>query len=353
MSIASVTGQVVFTRKAGVYMPSLMCNKGDLYQEYNGDASNPTNIFPDFTSLKPTLKYVITSSREAEGIVTPSSVDWYFKGTKLAFSSSDHLSTTTFNNETGHFLALKMAGSDGVTYFGLRIVKNLVKAADALPCTITAKAKVSVGNTSDEIQCQYNIPITYGVGNSKRVTIMAGDDKYFTLTGKGQSCLLEAVTRVGTGILTDNLTYKWYKLVNSNWVQLEAESGKTLRVSDTMVDTTGQFKVEVYQGSTLIGVDVQTVIDASDPFDIIINPSPENETISDPQDTVSYTPILVKRGETKAYKAMKFYIVFTDSVGNVVNVPTPADTPVTTGVCNYAMCIQASGNVCYTITSEE
>ena len=51
MSLSSKVGQVVFSRKAGVYMPMLQCDKGDLYQEYQGDPQNPTNITPDFATF--------------------------------------------------------------------------------------------------------------------------------------------------------------------------------------------------------------------------------------------------------------------------------------------------------------
>ena len=74
-----------------------------------------------------------------------------------------------------------------------------------------------------------------------------------------------------------------------------------------MVDSVGQFKVEIYQNGTLIGSDVQTVTDASDPLGIIPNPTPEDETIEEGSDgTVVYTPILVKRGQTTKFKDMTF-----------------------------------------------
>lgn len=31
MSLASATGQVIFSQKGGVYMPAIQCNQGDLY----------------------------------------------------------------------------------------------------------------------------------------------------------------------------------------------------------------------------------------------------------------------------------------------------------------------------------
>ena len=188
MSEASSVRQVVFLRKGSVYMPFLQSNMGDLYQEYQGTAENLTNISPDFTTITPMISYIITSSLVVAGLVVPSSVKWYFNDTELTFGS-DKISTNSLGGETGHFQSVPyQAGVQN--YFALKIRKNLVKASGGAACNIKAEATIAVGNTSDKVQAVYNIPITVGVGNSKRVTIMAGDNKFFTLTDKGDSCIL-------------------------------------------------------------------------------------------------------------------------------------------------------------------
>lgn len=349
MSIASKVGQVTFSQKSGVYMAAILCDKGDLYQEYDGDSSAPTNIAPDFTTLKPTLSFLLTSSRVAEGIVVPSSIKWYFNDVLINFTSN--VSTNTFGGETGHFKFVPYAAGT-TNYYGLQVVKNLVKASAGASCTIKGVATVTVGNVSDEIQWVYPIPITKGVGNQKVVTIMAGDDKYFAIREKGGSVILSAMARLGASELTVGLSYKWYRMINNAWNLISGQTGKNLTVTDSMVDTTGIFKVEVYQDSTLIGLDTQTVIDLSDPYDIITNPTPEDETISKAGDTVVYRPILVKRGETTKAKDMTFYFVFMDSAGVILN-PSTANTPSTSGTCTYEMCQQAGGNVAWTITTKD
>ena len=350
MSLASKVGQVTFSQKSGVYMPAIMCDKGDLYQEYDGGASNPSAVAPDFTTLKPTLSFILTSSRVAEGVVVPSSVKWYFNDLLLSFSSN--LSTNRLGGETGHFKNIPYAAGS-VDYYGLQIVKNLVKASDGASCTIRCEATVSVGNTSDTIQFVYTIPITKGVGNQTVVTITAGDGNYFCIREKGGTCKLTAMVRQGAGEITSGLTYKWYNQVNGAWSQLSGQTGKTLTVSDTMVDTSGVFKVEVSQNGSVIGMDTQTVMDLSDPYDILTNPNPADETIeSGSGGSVTYTPTLVKRGSTTKAKDVNFYFVFMDSAGNILNTST-ATTAAKSGTCTEAMCQQAGGNVTWTITTAE
>lgn len=351
MSTATKTGQVIFSQKAGVYMVALMCDKGDLYQEYDGEANAPTNIAPDFATLRPTLAFMITSSRVAEGIVVPQKVEWYFNDTKLTFDGGN-LSTNSLGGDTGHFKNIPyQAGT--TDYYSLQLLKNLVKASAGASCTLKAVATIAVGNTSDTVQFVYTIPITKGVGNQKVVTIISGDDKYFAIREKGGSCILSAMARMGASELTSGLTYKWYQQAEGTWQEISGQTGKTLTVNESMVDTSGVFKVEVYQSSTLIGMDTQKVIDLSDPYDILTNPNPADETIeAGTGGSVTYTPILVKRGSTTKVKDMKFYFVFMDSAGVILN-PSTATTPAATGTCTEAMCQQAGGNVNWTITTEE
>lgn len=350
MSIASKVGQVVFSQKSGVYMPAIMCDKGDLYQEYDGEPSAPTGIAPDFTTLKPVLSFLLTSSRVAEGIVVPSSIKWYFNDVLLAFTSN--VSTNTFGGETGHFKFIPYAAGT-TNYYGLQIVKNLVKASAGASCTIKAVATVTVGNVSDEVQFIYSIPITKGVGNQNVVTIVSGDDKYFAIRDKGGSVILSALTRRGASEITSGLAYKWYRMVNGAWQVITGQTATILTVTDSMVDTTGVFKVEVSQNGNLIGLDTQTVMDLSDPYDILTNPNPEDETIvSGSGGSVTYTPILVKRGTTTKAKEMLFYFVFMDSAGVILN-PSTANVAAASGTCTEAMCQQAGGNVAWVITTKD
>ena len=138
MSVASKVGQVIFSQKSGVYMPAIMCDKGDLYQEYDGESGAPTNIAPDFTTMKPTLSFLLTSSRVAEGIVVPSSIRWYFNDVLISFTSN--VSTNTFGGETGHFKFIPYKAGT-TNYYGLQIVKNLVKASSGASCSVKAVAR--------------------------------------------------------------------------------------------------------------------------------------------------------------------------------------------------------------------
>ncbi|MCB6702863.1 hypothetical protein, partial [Bacteroides uniformis] len=217
--------------------------------------------------------------------------------------------------------------------------------------SVKAVATVTVGNVSDEVQFVYSISITKGVGNQNVVTIVSGDDKYFAIREKGGSVVLTAMARRGASEITSGLTYKWSRMVNGTWQTLVDQTGKSLTVTDSLVDTTGIFKVEVSQGGNLIGLDTQTVMDLSDPYDIITNPNPEDETIvSGSGGSVTYTPILVKRGQTTKAMNMLFYFVFMDSAGVILN-PATANVAAASGTCTEAMCQQAGGNVSWTIST--
>lgn len=133
MSVASKVGQVIFSQKSGVYMPAIMCDKGDLYQEYDGESGAPTNIAPDFTTMKPTLSFLLTSSRVAEGIVVPSSIRWYFNDVLISFTSN--VSTNTFGGETGRHFRIKTTTSLTFCFYSrfVNLKSNECDGAVALP----------------------------------------------------------------------------------------------------------------------------------------------------------------------------------------------------------------------------
>ena len=353
MTKASKVGSIIYTRRGGVYMPRIQCNKGDLYQEYQGTPEAPSGIAPDFTQLRPELMYMIASSRGSEGFVTPVApvgereVKWYFDDTLIEFGSDD-VSTTMLGGEAGHFKYVKRVDSVH-PHNGLIIQKNLVKASGGAPCSIKASAKVAVGNTSDIIQCTYPIPITVGKANSVRLTIGTDSKQGFVVGSSFETCVLKAILRSGKDEVTANVTYKWFQLKAGAWSVLEGQTKSTLSVTKAMVATNGQFKCEATYQSVAYS-DVETVTDTSDLYDIRPCPTPANETIEENSGTiVSYEPVLVERGGKEiARGAANFIFTFLDTAG----VPL-SDPGAKFNQCNEAMCIQADGNVGYVIESKQ
>lgn len=351
MSESTYIGQIKFSRKLGTYQLFIQCDKGDIWQEYDGESSAPTNVTPDFATMKPTLAFIITSSRVAEGTVVPDAVKWYFNDVLLTFGT-DNLSTNTLGSETGHFKNVPYAAGTNL-YYSLQVVKNLVKASANATCNIRCEATVTIGNASDTVQYTYSIPITKGVGSRKVVSIAAGDNNMFCIREKGGQCILTANAWLGAEEITSGLTYKWYTQQEGTWSLLSGQTSKNLTVTEAMVQTNGIFKAEVSQNGNFIGMDTQTVMDLSDPYDILPNPDPEDETIEEGSGgTVTYTPVLVKRGSTQKAKDMQFYIVFMDVAGVILNTAT-ATTPVASATCTEEMCQQAGGNVTYVISTAE
>lgn len=343
MSKASASRTIKFISKAGTYSASIMSPTGDLYQMWKGTMSDVTEIFPNFASVKPTLLFVCTSSRTAEGIADPDFIDYYVNGQKLAFSGG--VSTTSFNGETGHFKTVTPSGDN--LYYGLQIVKDLVKASGFAPLTIKMVAHISYGIQSDTIEASYVIPIQQATGDSVIVTIAAGDTKNFVINDKGGSCILKAMAYENGTALTKDLTYVWEKLTPSGWSTLSGKTVQTLTVSDGDIDTYGEFRVTVKRSGTNIGSDIQGVMDASDPYDIAPRPDPEDETITEDETgngSVTYTPWVVKRGTQTKILDTLFKFVVKDSQGNFLN-PSEMNTAKASCTVTRAQCVQAGGDV--------
>lgn len=349
MSMASKTGTIIFVKNSGTYTATLQSDKGDLYQMYDGTEAAPTGIIPDFAANHPTIAAVFTNSLSATGTVRPNSLTWNFNGTPLVFDNQG-VSTNQFNGETGHFKRIDPAVNSN-DYFRLQVLKNLVKAAGGASSTIQAVAIVATGATSVTLNAVLPVSISKKTGASIKVMIQAGDDKYFTIQDKNSSCLLKAVAQSNGVGITTGLTQKWRKLTDGKWVDIAGATGPTLTVTNDMVDTNGQFQVEVYQDSQSIGTDVQSVTDLSDPYDIIPNPSAD-EIVEGSNKDVTFTPVLVKRGSSQKVKDMTWFFSFFDSAGNLLN-PATSGTASATGTLTYAMAQQADGPTNWYIESKE
>lgn len=348
MSSASASRTVKFISKAGTYTATIMSPSGDLYQEWEGTLDDITNIYPDFSVLQPLLYFVCTSSRVAEGIATPDAMDYYFNGIKITWSG---------DTSTGVFAGLfkKVAPSGDNLYYGLQIVQNIAEAAGYAPAVIKMEAAISYGTQSDKIQATYTIPIQQSTGSSYRVTISAGDNKNFVITEKGGSVILKANAYQSGQELTQNLTYVWEKMGASGWEVLTGRTARTLTVNAADINTYGEYRVTVNRSGSEIGKDIQSVMDASDPYDIDPHPIPEDEAITEDESgnaEVTYTPIVVKRGSNVKALDTLFFFVIKDAAGVYLNSQADRETPKSSTTVTRAHCLQAGGDVSVTITSE-
>ena len=345
MSVASTSRTIKFISKAGTYTALIMSPSGDLFIDYEGTTNDVTAVYPNFAATKPVLYFVCMSSRVAEGVADPDAMEYYFNGEKITFSGG--VSTGTF---AGYFQTVAPSGNQ--LYYGLQILKDISALAGYAPATIKMVATVSYGTQSDTIQATYTIPIQQATGSSYRVTIAAGDTKNFVITAKGGSCILKAMAYQSGNALTKDLTYVWEKMGASGWETITGATSQTLTVYADDINTYGEYRVHVKRAGAEIGTDIQSVMDASDPYDIDPHPNPEDEAIT--EDTtgngeVTYTPVVVKRGTSTKALDTQFYFVLKDAAGVYLN--SDRTTPKASQTVTRAHCVQAGGDVSVTITS--
>lgn len=349
MSVASATRQIKFISKSGTYTATIMSPSGDIYQEWEGVLDDITAIRPDFSVTKPILYFVCTSSRVAEGVATPDSIDIYFNDVKINFSG---------DTSTGIFAGVfkKVSPSGDNLYYGVQILQNIADVAGYAPAVIKMVARISYGTQSDDIQASYTIPVQQSTGSSYRVTISAGDNKNFVITEKGGSVILKANAYQSGEDLSANLSYKWEKMGPSGWELMAGATARTLTVYGSDINTYGEYRVTVSRSGAEIGKDIQGVMDASDPYDIDPHPIPADEAITEDESgngEVTYTPKVVKRGTNTQALSTLFFFVLKDAAGVYLNSQGDRETPKASTTVTRAHCMQAGGDVSVTITSQE
>lgn len=327
MSSASKSVTINFTTKMGTCTPMIQSPSGDLYQEYQR-VNDQVTVTPDFSQSKPLLIFVCTSSRVSEGLITPSSMRYFFGDTEIEFDANGKSIKTL----AGLFEIVRPGVNQ--LHWGLRIVNNIAEAAGFSPATIKMIGKISFRKDSteltDDVQALYTIPVGPYTGTSYRVTIKAQDGGKgdFTLTSATDSRVLEAKVIQGNETVTKDLYYKWYGAAptESGWQLVASGDSKTYTVKASEVDCTREYMVEVYNDKAmgkdhLLGYDFQTVMDASDPYDIDPCPKPADMTIDEDETgngSVTFTPKLVVRGSTTPIDT-KFKFTLKSASGVVLN----------------------------------
>lgn len=335
MAKASVTGTIAVISNGTTLNAIIQCQMGDLYQTYLGEKNKPTNIYPDFEAdgaTKPILVFLLYSAEKGAGngleSITDSNMHWFIGSEEIKFDSQG-VSTNNWNGVTGHFTKTtqKIYNDDATTYTtvpALQVNKNLVQVNNCSSFLIRGEADVSIINSAAHITAQYQVSINYGTENTKKVTIVAADTKYFTISEKGGHCQLQAWVdnKPASGL---GYTFKWYISKDGGW-QVLSETSDLLTITEPQVNTSAIIKLEVYKDDDLYGMDVQTVNDVSDPYHI--SPNPLNAS-GDPTieqftrgsgESIKYKPVLWYNvnGNVTKVADQKFIMTFMDNVGNSI-----------------------------------
>lgn len=372
MSEAIAQTVIKYRVKSGTYTTYVNSPSGDLVQYYTGTKSNINKVYVDFATSPRSIFLVSISSRQAEGVAKFSdSIKVNVNGIDLSFNES-HVNTTPFGSNTGQFELVK--SNNSLHYFdGVRIKENLLEDSQFAPITITLSAPVQYGSQTDILKASYTIPVMEYSGTGNIVTIKAADNNNFVITSRettsaASKVIMEACVydvESGEEIKTD-LYYQWQKAVatNEGWENISNGKDKTFTVTESDIATYGDYRVLVYDGNrVLIGSDTRSVMDATDPLIIELNPNPADETIDEDESgnsKVTYTPKVVDRKNGKEMSGYLFCFSVKDAGGAPLNKwqngngdDELAAEMATTAQKSYevtrAQCMQAQGNVNLTV----
>ena len=326
MTKGTVTGQVTVISDGTTFFPILQCTVGDLYQTYQGDASNPTSVSPSYevSEDKPLIVFQAFSAQEATGSaynLANATAQWYVDNTLISFNG-DGVSTTTFNGVSGHFTKSTTDGNPS-----LKVNKNIVNINAGNSFTIKCVTTISVDNTSIDLTAAIPATVIYGTKNTKKVTIVATSKKnLFTIAEKGGSCTVAAMVISGDAVSTDTYTYKWYTNADDGgWTLKKSGTEKQFTINETDVNSSILIKLEVYVGSELYGMDTQSINDVSDPYILFPNCCKEgtNELRAEAvrrkaTGNLVYKPQLYRRGSSTPEAGYKFNTYWYDYAGITV-----------------------------------
>lgn len=311
MSKASASTSLTLVPDLGTFNQYLICNKGELWQNYEGPAGAPTKVVPDYGQTKPVVTLYVTSSR-VTGTEIPDEVKFYIGTVLIGTITKNSLSyIRTLNSDaaiTGAFDLLDPTENGGC--YGLRIKGNLVALTAGSSTQIRAEFVISDGGTSSAtLQASCPVVISEVAENSTVCVIEAGDAYNFQITKANTEVKLAAKFYRGLAEVTTGITYKWYRQsfgANpgsglANWQEIVGATGPVLTVTEADVDTSQRYMVRILDatGGTVLGQDTQMVYDASDLYEIVMSRTPEDGQVHKAGDTVTVSCNVARRGSTQ------------------------------------------------------
>lgn len=362
-----VSRSVRFISKAGTFTAMLQSNRGQLWQSYlevdGNNGSTIGSITPSFPDIQPELMFVVVSSRTNSTVSVSSTPQWYFGN--IAINDGNTVKTSvSINGQTVNFSQYfeLISPSTGQPYYGLKIKKNLVELAQMSSIAIKAVGQLTGLNFSDEIQAEHTINIYPQTTSGAQIDVLDVTvvsttpsiiGRNFTFTADGQSITMQAKVYIGALTVSTGLTYQWQRISGGSWVNISGATSATLTVTESQVETYGQYRAAVYKDGVLLGYGTASIMDATDPY--ILNPQPVKHTTVDPNGTngaglefleddgdyIRYTPLIVRRSapqQSAVDGTPTFNFVFTDSAGASVAPGTGISlTGVTYADVTYAM----------------
>ena len=372
MSKVQVSRQVKFISKAGTYTAMLQCNRGQLWQSFQGTAASPSNITPDYASMqeKPVLRFVVVSSRSANAAVVSGTPKWYFGNTWINSTSINAIDTAY----RSYFELVNPDVANGQYYYGLRIKANLVALAQGSAISIKAEGTIAGQGFEDSVKAETVVNIYPQTEASAQIDIIdisptgvAGvTGKNFTFDSEDENILMRVDTYVGGAIVDSSLlTYQWQKIVNGAWVNVTGSgtnltgAERQLQVNEKDVHTYAKYRCQVKRGNELLGYGKANIMDSTDPYIIEPNPKKYNssgtelnteESIENEGEYVRYSPKIVSRSNpgvaATGFSTAKFNFMFSASDGNLISQTLNSAT----GDVTYAMCL-SNGNIDVSIES--
>lgn len=309
MSSLQTDRTVKFVSKIGTFTTELKSNRGQLWQTYDSDDDFNANIacVPDFNALssndKPVVYFVVLSSRTTGSSPLSEVPEFYFNGTKL-----NNAGSTTILTYNDYFQIVYDATNQR---YGLKILKNLVYIAQKASAEIKAVGTISGANFTDEVYAKTTVQIFPSNGADIIVDILDvsngvtengntgsandGAGVNFTFTAEQQKIKLRADVYKGGVKITSGVTYQWQKIANGAYANITGATGQRTVIAEDEVMTYAKIRCQVAVNGQGPYYGHAPLMDATDPYILDPNPDKEDETISNPGDTVTYHPRVVTR----------------------------------------------------------
>lgn len=306
--------------------------------------SSTSSVLPDWTIVanRPVIYPRIVSQLSGTVVTAVTNPVWKVDGVALVFTNGKtadgKYESTTYD----------MAGQ---SVPALRVCANIMSDATQNR-VISFSGDVNTGGFTTTVSADISVTRNEAAGEAYMGYISA------TLGGviddTNTSTTLTASLTKGGVTVAAGISHKWYyntpadtDAEKDNW-QPVGGTDKTLTVSRDDVDTVKTFKCDFLISGSVVASAFFDVRDDSDPLYIILNPNQKEEILSSYQQSITYTPLVRRRGQSTNEAGWSFSYVLSNVKGGTVRTASGASITVT-----YSEMLTAGSDLDLNITASK
>lgn len=243
--------------------------------------------------------------------ITGGSEEWTYNGAVLSFDANGVSIAPKLFKKVTH-------DDGGILVPALRIIDNLASITRIKPDTIGFNCKVNAGGSQHPVYLTIDIRLEETSGDAYDSYIEASEGG--VIDNDTNKIVCTAHLRKGGSKITEGVTYKWWVMGEKDYTEIPSDTNNPDKKTFTEGDIQSELvvKVEFYIKGKRVSQTSRQLSDETDPLILNRGPNGSETLVQGENESITYTPSVMKRGTGEVVTGFKFRYVLVDAMSKSI-----------------------------------